>query len=168
MNETMGFGGHPALTDSQTGLPNRLHFETVFRVLFATGSRGMPLSVILLEIDGFVPWSVSSESAEVDRILRSIGSGLLPLVRRSDLVARTDEARFALCLLDCNLAGAVLVADRVDGLLDEFRGTTGLRFSMGGAAFDLDMKRPKDLVGAAEASLRAAQAQGGDKMEFHP
>lgn len=92
---------------------------------------------------------------------------MLPAVRRSDLVARIDEARFAFCLLDCNLAGAVLVADRVDGLLDEVRGTTGLRFSMGGAAFDLDMKHPEDLLGAAEVSLRAAQAQGGDKMEFH-
>ena len=166
MNETMGFGAHPALTDDQTGLPNRLHFETVFRVLFATGSRGVPLSVVLLEIDGFTPWSGSSDGAEVNRVFRAIGNTLRPVVRSSDLVARTDETRFTICLLDCNVAGAVLVADRIDGLLDGIREATGLRFSMGGAAFDPDMKNPQDLVGAAEASLRSAQAKGGDTMEF--
>jgi len=30
----------------------------------------------------------------------------------------------------------------------------------------MDMKRPEDLTGAADESLRVAQAQGGDQMEF--
>ncbi len=167
MSATTGFGGHPALTDDQTGLPNRLHFETVFRVLFATGSRGVPLSVIIMEIDGFVSWIGSSGREEVGEFLQALGQTLLPVVRRSDLVARTDEARFAFCLLDCNLAGAVLVADRIEGLLETIGKDTGLRFSMGGAAFDMDMRNPADLMGAAEVSLRAAQAQGGGRMEFH-
>jgi len=157
---------HPALTDELTGLPNRLHFDTVFEVLFATGSRGVPLTVVLLEIDGFVAWAGKTDRSEVNRVLRLIGSTMVPVVRRSDLVARTDEARFAICLLDCNMAGAVLVADRIDGLLDPVREETGLRFSMGAAAFDMDMKRPEDLTGAADESLRVAQAQGGDQMEF--
>lgn len=167
MNESHLSGRHPALTDEETGLPNRLHFDTVFEVLFATGSRGVPLTVLLLEVDGFLAWAGSTDRQEVGRVLRSIGATLVPVVRKTDLVARVDESRFAFCLLDCNLAGGVLVADRIDGLLDPVRNTAGLGFSQGGAAYDLDMKRPEDLTGAAELALRAAQSRGPNQMEFN-
>lgn len=167
MNQTVGGIGHPALTDEETGLPNQLHFDTVFRVLFATGSRGVPMTVLLLEIEGFEDWTGSTEAGEVGRMLRSVGGSLVPTVRQSDLVARTGEKRFSFCLLDCNMAGAVLVADRIDGLLDHVRARTSLGFSLGGAAFNLDMKQPEDLVGAAEEALRIAQARGPNQMEFY-
>jgi len=167
MNEGLGSRGHPALTDSQTGLPNDLHFQTVFDVLFAAGARGVPLTLLLMEIDGYLKWVRDAEPEEVERILRTIGSTLRPVVRRTDLLARVDETRFAACLLDCNLAGAVLVADRIDGLLDPIRQACGVSFNQGGAAYDLDMRHPQDLMAAAEAALESAQRQGPDKMEFH-
>ena len=167
MSDTKGSGGHPALTDHQTGLPYRLHFDTVFEVVFATGSRGVPLTVILLEMDPFSEWAAKTDESEISRVLRSIGSTLKPVIRQSDLLARWDEACFSFCLVDCNLAGAVLVADRIDGLMDSIRAKTGLTFSMGGAAFGLDMGVPGDLMGAAEKALQAARDRGSDQMEFH-
>jgi diguanylate cyclase (GGDEF)-like protein len=162
-----GPGGHPALTDPETGLPNRLHFDTVFDVVFATASRGVPVAVLLLELDRFPDWAGRTEAAEAGRALRVIRDALVPLVRRSDLLARTGEARFAFCLVDCNLAGAMLVADRIDGLKDSLGPATGLGFSIGGAAFDRDMDRPTDLLGAAEQALRVAQNRGANQTEFH-
>jgi diguanylate cyclase (GGDEF)-like protein len=166
MKQTVGKVGHPALTDGETGLPNRLHFDTVFEVLFATGSRGVPMMVLLLEMEDFEAWAGSGDPEEVGRILRSVGGSLAPLVRQSDLVARTGEDRFSFCLLDCNMAGAVLVADRIDDLLDSVRARTKLGFSLGGAAFNLEMKHSEDLVGAAEEALRTAQDRGPNQMEF--
>ncbi len=167
MNDTEGSRGHPALTDDQTGLPNRLHFDTVFEVIFATGSRGVPVTILLLEIDHFREWAGRVETSEVGKVLRTLGNTLGPLVRRSDLFARTEEDRFTLCLVDCNLAGGMLVADRIDGLLDSLRPATGLGFSMGGAVFDAEMNRPGDLIGSAEKALRVAQARGKNQVEFH-
>lgn len=167
MTENVGSGGHPALTDSVTGLPNRLHFETVFGVIFAAGDRGIPLTLILLEVDGFLAWNARVDPRDSQSALRSLGDALATTVRQSDLAARTEEARFAFVLLDCNLAGGRLVADRVDGLLDPLREATGLHFSMGVAAYDREMTRPYDLIGAAEEALRSAQARGGDRVEFH-
>ncbi len=167
MNELQPTGRHPALTDPETGLPNRLHFDTVFGVLFATGSRGLALTVILLEVDGFSGWAGRTDPQEVARVLRLVGLTLTPVVRATDLVARVDEARFGLCLMDCNLAGGSLVADRVDGLLDSIRNSTGLGFSLGGAVFDPDMGSPDDLTAAAEMALRTAQDRGPNQMEFH-
>ena len=43
--------GHPALTDLETGLPNGLHFDTVFHIIFAFGARGIPVTVVLLEVE---------------------------------------------------------------------------------------------------------------------
>ena len=160
-------GGHPALTDDQTGLPNRLHFDTVFDVAFAVGRRGVPLTVIQVEIDGLREWSEKRDSSEAGRILRSIGDTVAQLVRQSDFLARTDVNRFTLCLIDCNLAGAAVVAHRMDGLLDSIRETTGLGFSAGGASFDADMECPEDLFEAAEEALRVAQSRGSHRVEFY-
>ena len=166
MDTTRGSEGHPALTDVQTGLPNRLHFTTVFEVIFAAGSRGVPVTLLLLEIDGFSEWAGTTETSEVERVLQSVGDALSHLLRQTDLFARTEESCFSICLLDCNIAGAVLVADRIDGALDSLRRGTELGFSMGGAAFDVQMKRPDELLEAAEKALRSAQGKGTNQMEF--
>jgi len=167
MTEPSARERHPALTDGQTGLPNRLHFDIVFDILFAAGDRGIPLTLILLEVDGYLPWASGREAAEVSHAMGTLGEALASTVRQTDLVARLDETRFAIALLDCNLAGGRLVADRLDMLSDPFRGETGLSCSMGVAAFSREMGRPQDLMGAGEHALRAAQAQGGNKVEFY-
>jgi len=166
MTEAPCADGNPALTDQQTGLPNRLHFDTVLKAFFATGRRGLPLSLILLGIDGAAAWLRKTDVTELERTLRGIGALLVPMVRDSDILARFDEGRFALCLIGCNLAGAALVADRIDGLLDTVRSTSKLGFSIGGATLDSDMGSFQDLTGAAEEALRVAQGRGSDQIEF--
>jgi diguanylate cyclase (GGDEF)-like protein len=159
--------GHPALTDTQTGLPNKLHWDTVFGVIFAAGDRGIPLTVILLEADGFGEWLDQSSAHEKEVALGALGDAVAATTRQTDLVARTDESRVAFVLLDCNLAGGRLVADRVDSLLNPVREMTGLSFSMGVASYTRDMVKAEQLFEAAEAALRTAQEKGGDQVEFH-
>lgn len=159
--------GHAALTDQETGLPNRLHFDTVFDIIFAFGARGIPVTVVLLEMEGLPAWRTGTGFPEVHRLLRWLGGILTSAVRRSDLAARMDETRFALILVDCNLAGGRLVADRVDLLLDPVREATGLRFSMGVAAYQQEMSMPEELMGGAESALRNARSLGGDRAGFH-
>jgi diguanylate cyclase (GGDEF)-like protein len=158
--------GHPALTDGKTGLPNKLHWDTVFGVIFAAGSRGIPLTLILLEMDDYGTWVLEHGSDEVDEVLMALGRSLGATTRQSDLVARIQEERFAFLLLDCNLAGGRLVADRLDVLLDPIREASALSFSMGVAAYNRDMSRWEDFLGAAESVLIEAQARGENQMEF--
>ena len=158
--------GHPALTDLQTGLPNKLHWNTVFGVIFAAGSRGIPLTLILLELDGYGRWVRERGRDEVDRVLMALGRSLGATTRQSDLAARIQEERFAFLLLDCNLAGGRLVADRLDTLLDPIRQASGLSSSMGVAAYSRDMSSSEDFLGAAESVLIEAQARGENQMEF--
>jgi diguanylate cyclase (GGDEF)-like protein len=166
MTEIDGRAGHPALTDSQTGLPNKLHWDTVFGVIFAAADRGIPLTLILLEIDQYQEWNLGHDPEEADRVFAALGETLGMAVRQSDLAARTQEGRFAFLLMDCNLAGGRLVADRLDAILDPVRNRSGLGFSMGVAAHARSMARPEDLVGAAETALTAAQGRGKNQIEF--
>ena len=159
--------GHPALTDAQTGLPNALHWNTVFGVVFAVGDRGIPLTLILVEVDHYLAWVGGRDPSDVDRALNALGVALGSTTRQSDLAARLGESRYAFILLDCNMAGGRLVADRLDGLLDPLREETGLSFSMGVSVYNREMVRSEQLVAGAESALRTAQARGGDQIEFH-
>ncbi len=167
MTESKRNQGHEALTDPQTGLPNKLHWDTVFGVIFAAGARGIPLTLILVEIDGFRSWLGGQDPEKVRMAFSTLGHALGNTTRQSDLAARTQEERFAFLLLDCNLAGGRLVADRLALLLDPIREVTGMGFSTGVAALTRDMTRPEDLVGSAERALRKAQARGENQIEFH-
>ena len=166
MTDMTESNGHPALTDAQTGLPNKLHWDTVFGVIFAAGSRGIPLTLILLEMDHYRTWVLEHGSDEVGRVLLTLGGSLRATTRQSDLAARIQEERFAFLLLDCNLAGGRLVADRLDALLDPVRQSSALSFSMGVAAYNRDMTRWEDFLRAAESVLSEAQARGKNQMEF--
>lgn len=167
MNDNTVSGGHPALTDEETGLPNRLHFDTVFHFIFQTAPRGCPIAVLKVGMDGFAAWAAKVGPEETVRLFRSLGNTLQPGIRKTDLLARTKETRFTFGLVECNLAGSVLVADRIDGLLDPLRKETGLGFSLGCAVFDPDMKEPRDILAAAEGALKAAQSRGVNQTEFH-
>lgn len=159
--------GHPALTDEQTGMPNDLHWDTVFGILFAVADRGIPLTLLLLEMDDYDIWVKGRTEAEVDAVFGALGEAFNRTVRQSDLAARIGKERFSLALVDCNLAGGHLVADRLDALVEPFREEAGLAFSMGVASYNREMRGPGDLMEGAEKALRHAQAQGGDRIEFN-
>lgn len=156
---------HPALTDPDTGLANRLHFETVFSVVFAAGHRGIPVAVMLLELEGLHEWEARTPPAVVTRELQAWGTLLDGAVRQVDLVARMEPERFAVVLLDCNLAGGRLVADRLDTLASGFRHRTGVGVSMGVAVFSREMAKPGELLDAAQRALARARARGRNQIE---
>jgi len=142
---------HPALTDAQTGLANRLHFELVYRYLFLAGDRGVPFALMLLTVDH------DASTNEVDA-LRALGETIRRATRLSDLVAYVEGKRFVVLLLGTNLPGARIAADRIEGAL---RGVTRDPVSVGVAAYSADLSDPAMLVQAAETALREAREGGG-------
>lgn len=140
--------GHPALTDEVTGLANRLHFELVFRYLFHGARRGVPLTVMMVAVDG-----------GSDDDLTAVGVVLQGMTRTSDLVAHLERGLFAVLLLGTNLSGGRVVADRVEESLGEVMETP---VSVGLAARDPEtMDDPSQLYDAVEQALGAARGRGG-------
>ena len=157
---------HPALTDEQTGLPNRQHFDTVFKTLFAMARRGMPLTALILEIEDVGESEGARGTVDEGRICRSVAEVIEPTIRQTDLLARLDQDRLILGLVDCNLAGAAVVAHRIDGYLDRIRGETGLEFSLGVAEFEKAFQEPVELLDAAIEALEIARGRTSNRVEF--
>lgn len=154
--QTLGLGhdevlGHPALTDSRTGLANRLHFELVYRYMFAAGDRGMAFTVMLLSIGG------AEEEVGDDR-LHAIGETIHRTTRSSDLVAHLGETRFVVLLLGTNLPGSRVAADRIEAAMRE-SGVDSV--SIGLATFSPTMTESLTLLRSVESALAAAEAAGG-------
>lgn len=139
--------GHPALSDENTGLANRLHFELVYSYLFNGADRGVPLTLMLV-----------STPTPTPEDMRRIGERTLDTTRSSDLVAHLGHGRFIIILLGSNLSGARIAADRVETALLEV--ATG-PVCMGLASYQPEMKEPEELLDAVDKALREAEAQGG-------
>lgn len=142
--------GHPALTDSQTGLANGLHFELVYYYLFAAGDRGLAFTVMLLSVGG--PDGVPKER------LTTVGQKVQATTRDSDLVAHVGSGRYVVLLLGTNLQGARIAADRLEVALGDVAAGAA---AFGLAAYDRRMRDSSELLEAADRALIAAEAAGG-------
>lgn len=166
MSELEAAGGHPALTDETTGLPNRLHFDTVYQVLFQAGDRGVPVTVALVDLDGFEEYVQEEGEGAGEELLRETGGALRSIVRLSDLPARLEGDRFAVLLMDCNLAGGRVAAERFQSVLAPVLQERGVTVSIGIATYRDGMEEARELLDAAEGALLMAKGAGGDQVEM--
>ncbi|MGY1697490.1 diguanylate cyclase [Geodermatophilus sp. SYSU D00814] len=140
-----------ACTDPLTGLVNRRAWEDgAVRVLAAAGRAGEPVTVALLDLDGFKAVNDTGGHAAGDALLRSLASSWRSELRRSDLLGRVGGDEFALCLPGSDTAAT---AD----LLQRLRAVSAGPWSAGTATArpgeDLD-----EVVARADAALYRQKA----------
>ncbi|MGD0165725.1 MAG: sensor domain-containing diguanylate cyclase [Gaiellaceae bacterium] len=88
-----------ATTDDLTGVANRRRFRgELEREVAAAGRYGEPLSLLLLDLDGFKGVNDTHGHERGDDVLRAFASLLKKRARKSDLVARTGGDEFAFLL----------------------------------------------------------------------
>lgn len=155
---------HPALIDDLTGLPNRLHFDVVFEVVFEIGDRGVPLSLVHFRVDDLEGYESDRGSDAARDAVRDFGRTIGGATRRTDLFARVGEDLYAALLIDCNLQGARVATDRLHDTLVDWTGETGLSFSAGLATWRQGMREPEDLWERAEEALAEARTRGGGQV----
>lgn len=140
------------------------HFTIILEFAFGIADRGIPLSLVIVEPDGWPGEGLSDQQREA---VESLASDVGGRTRRSDRVARLTEARFAALLMDCNRQGALIFADRLQSAAKDFSTRTGTTVSCGVASFGWGMKSAKDLVDGAAEALERAHRDGGDRVEIH-
>ena len=148
--------------DPQTGLSSRTRFDLIFDFAFSLGFRGVPLTLLVLAPD----IGTSAESSA--DVMLEIGRGLKGVTRQTDVIARLSENEYVGLLVDCNLSGGMVAADRLRAALGEVTASLGVTLSAGVAAYDEQMNGRGDLIEAARSALSAARAAGGDRSEFPP
>lgn len=103
-----------SLTDDLTSLPNRRAFLRRLQDEVSRVQRyGNPLSLALIDIDGFKNINDKLGHAAGDEVLRVVANEILSIFRHHDLVARYGGEEFAVLLPNTQLEGALRALRKV-------------------------------------------------------
>lgn len=144
-----------SVTDPLTGLYNRRQLDLHLGQEVAAAKRGRPLSVVLMDVDGFKAFNDREGHLAGDAALAAVGRLLADETRAMNLAARYGGDEFIVVLSDTGPEGAAHHVERVMRRLardPEFR-ETGLGLTAGCATFTPEMERPEDLIASADRDL---------------
>lgn len=104
-----------SITDSLTGVPNRRKFNlTLDREWQRALKLGMPLGLLLLDIDFFKSYNDSFGHLKGDEILKAVASVIKNRVKRlNDFVARWGGEEFAVILPETDQKGTEILAEEI-------------------------------------------------------
>jgi diguanylate cyclase (GGDEF)-like protein len=160
-------------TDGLTGIANRRHFDEVLAREWQRAKReGVPLTLILLDVDWFKPYNDRYGHQLGDDALRAVANILKTSVHRGgDLVARYGGEEFALIVPATEREGATRVAELVcdavkaAGLPHELSDFGVITVSLGVAVLAPGEEASLDqLVTQADGALYRAKAAGRNRV----
>lgn len=157
--------------DQLTGLANRQYFQRELEQTLAMVRRtGRSGALLYLDLDGFKYVNDISGHQAGDALLRMVGEEMSAIIRDVDLLARLGGDELGILLHECDQAGAVEVAEKINRRLAE------MKFPGLGAAFhvsasigivmfpteDMDAKQV-----LASADIAMYQAKSADRGRWH-
>jgi diguanylate cyclase (GGDEF)-like protein/PAS domain S-box-containing protein len=158
-----------AATDHLTGLSNRRAFEERLEAEVERAERhGMPLALVVLDLDHFKRVNDTHGHEVGDRVLREVARRLGTLRRAGDDQARLGGEEFAWILPGSDADGALIVAERARRLIgeDPFPGVGPLTISAGVCAL-VEAVDGGELFRLADAALYEAKRLGRDRSCRH-
>jgi diguanylate cyclase (GGDEF)-like protein len=154
--------------DDVTGLYNRRFFSVRLEEEMSRYRRfNHPVSLVLMDLDGFK--AVNDEMGHVvgDETLRDIGQVLMKHSRGINVVSRYGGDEFAVLLVETSKAGARLYADRIRQIIATFPFSHGrtVTASFGIASLpDDEATTSEALIRAADEALYAAKRAGKNQV----
>jgi diguanylate cyclase (GGDEF)-like protein len=152
-----------AATDSLTGLANRRSFFDRLEDEAARARRsGRPLTLALVDLDGFKEVNDALGHNAGDRVLVEVAALLKDSTRSTDFAARLGGDEFVLLLPDTPEEGAL-------ALLEKLRHQAPSRdrpvtLSFGAATFEVPPLRAVEMLARADRLLYAAKEAGRDTL----
>jgi diguanylate cyclase (GGDEF)-like protein len=163
-----------AITDELTGLFNRRYWiELAEREYARARRRQSPLSVTMIDMNGFKKINDTYGHAMGDEVLRRAAETIKSSVRSVDMAARLGGDEFVVLLPDCGISDVRKVTARLEQQIKELRvpvpdGKIGLSFSVGSATLDPAAEETLDsLLIRADAKMYRTKAQSnGQSHKF--
>ncbi len=161
-----------ASTDGLTGLHNRRHFMELAKREFGRARRyRRPLTAIMLDIDHFKQVNDTYGHAVGDKALKIVSERCRKTVRDIDILGRYGGDEFAALLLETDLDGARIVAERLCQCVAETpintdSGTITITISVGVAILDKTCTGLDMLLVRADQALYVAKQAGGNRISI--
>jgi diguanylate cyclase (GGDEF)-like protein len=163
-----------AVTDGLTGLYNHRHFHERLTLEVERSQRsGLPLSLLMLDVDNFKHFNDTFGHPAGDEVLRQLARVLTDTRRANDVVARYGGEEFAVILVDTAQFTAAKVAERVrervaaHDFSDAAQKAGKNSVSVGVATFPEDGTDADGLVRAADTALYAAKRAGRNRVVLY-
>ena len=160
-----------SIRDPLTGLFNRRYLEeNLNREIQRCERRGLPLSVLMVDVDHFKRFNDEHGHAAGDALLAKIGQTLEQLTRDEDIACRYGGEEFTVVLPETDGDSARRRAEEIRSAIgattvNHLRKTLGPNTaSIGIATFPNAGDAPSRLLEVADAALYRAKAQGRDRV----
>ncbi|MHB8870050.1 MAG: GGDEF domain-containing protein [Thermoleophilia bacterium] len=161
-----------AITDGLTGLFDHRHFYEQFEMeMHRAGRYGLPLALVLLDVDYFKNYNDRVGHRGGDQVLRRLGALLRESARATDITARYGGEEFAVILPHTSHAEAMAYAERLrravqeEPFLEEAGQPGGtLSISIGVASRPEHGGTVESVVEAADGALFRAKAAGRNRV----
>lgn len=157
--------------DPLTGIPNRRHFEETLKNEARRCARtGIPLSLVMVDVDYFKDFNDHYGHGAGDLILRNIAKTIQgELNRPGDFVARYGGEEFVLVLPEIDVAGGQIVTEKIRAAVEALQEqharsdvSEWITVSLGGATVESTLNQAEvgELLQMADRRLYEAKRQG--------
>jgi diguanylate cyclase (GGDEF)-like protein len=160
-----------SLTDDLTGLPNRRAFMRRLQDEVGRVQRyGNPLSLALIDLDGFKAVNDKFGHAAGDEVLRVFAGEILSIFRHHDLVARYGGEEFAVLLPNTHIEGAMRALRKVQKRAQETSfqqegSTLPLPSFSAGLSLYRPGETPESFIQRADHAMYRAKRLGRNRIE---
>ena len=162
-----------AVRDSLTGLYNRRYLdETLEREVSRARREGIPLSLVMLDIDYFKRVNDTYGHQVGDEVLRMLAATLSADVRAEDVACRYGGEEFLILLPNMPLETAMFRAEAWRAAVERLSISHGdfvltFTISLGVSAYPDHGKTPDDLTRCADQALYKAKREGRNRVAIH-
>jgi diguanylate cyclase (GGDEF)-like protein len=160
-----------SIHDGLTGLYNYAHFQALLAHEIARAQRyEHPVALLMIDIDDFKTYNDTYGHPAGNWALRDVATILQHACRQTDWVARYGGEEFTVILPETDMAGALVVADRLRRAVER-ESQIGLWFrrpvtiSIGVAVYPHDGNTPQELILRADERLYQAKAAGKNRVQ---
>ncbi len=154
-------------TDHLTGVSNRRHFMSLLKQEILRSQRlKHPICLLMLDIDHFKNVNDTHGHLTGDVAIRAVADICRQSARQIDVVARIGGEEFAILLIEAELSGACVVAERIRQAVEKtvLRSVAGedvsLTVSIGVAQQQLGVESEEKLIEIADKALYQAKQSG--------